>query len=122
MLLFSQLAKASDNTSWVDKSFSLPTVDTSFARASKFIPERWYSCPELVADKRAFTPFSIGRFACVGKNLALAELRFVAALLVSKYDISFAPGEDETRCWRDMKDQFTAAPGKLELVFTRREG
>ena len=112
--------KASVDTSWTD-TFSSPTVDKSFARASEFIPERWYSCPELVADKRAFTPFSIGRFACVGKNLALAELRFVAALLVSKYDINFAPGEDGTRCWREMKDQFTAAPGKLELVFTRRE-
>ena len=100
----------------------MPTVDKSFARASEFVPERWYSMPEMVADKRAFTPFSIGRFACVGKNLALAELRFVTALLVSKYDITFAPGEDGTRCWRDMKDQFTAAPGKLELVFTPREG
>jgi len=96
-------------------------VDKSFAQASEFIPERWYSRPELVADQRAFTPFSIGRFACVGKNLALAELRFVTALLLSKYEVAFAPGEDGSRCWRDMKDQFTAAPGKLELVFTPRE-
>lgn len=75
----------------------------------------------MVADRRAFTPFSIGRFACVGKNLALAELRFVAALLLSKYDLAFAPGEDGSRCWRDMKDQFTAAPGKLVLVFKPRD-
>ena len=72
----------------------------------------------MVADKKVFTPFSIGRFACVGKNLALAEIRFVTALLISKYDIKFAPGEDGVRVWKDMKDQFTAAPGKLELVFT----
>ena len=98
----------------------LTTVDKSFARASEFVPERWYSRPEMVTNQRAFTPFSIGRYACVGKNLALAELRFVTALLVSKYDISFAPGEDGTSCWRDMRDQFTAAPGKLELVFTPR--
>ncbi len=45
----------------------------------------------------------------------------MTALLVSKYDITFAPGEDGTRCWRDMKDQDTAAPGKLELVFTPRQ-
>jgi len=96
-------------------------VEKSFARASEFIPERWYFRPEMVADKRVFTPFSIERFACVGKNLALAELRFMTALLVSKYDITFAPGEDGTRCWRDMKDQDTAAPGKLELVFTPRQ-
>ena len=75
----------------------------------------------MIKDKTAFTPFSIGRYACVGKNLALAELRFVTALLVSNYDINFAPGEDGTRVCEDMKDQFTAAPGKLELVFTALE-
>ena len=74
----------------------------------------------MVRDKAAFTPFSIGRYACVGRNLALAELRLVIALLVARYDIAFAPGEDGTRVWRDMKDQFTAAPGKLELVFRPR--
>ena len=75
----------------------------------------------MVANKNLFNPFSIGRFACVGKNLALAELRFVTALLVSKYDIAFAPGEDGVKVVEDMKDQFTAAPGKLELVFTARK-
>ncbi|KAL9122404.1 MAG: hypothetical protein Q9187_001041 [Circinaria calcarea] len=98
-----------------------PAVEKSFEKAAEFIPERWYSKPEMVADRKAFTPFSIGRFACVGKNLALAEVRFVTALLVSKYDITFAPGEDGIRVWKDMKDQFTAAPGKLELIFTPLE-
>jgi cytochrome P450 len=70
-----------------------------------------------VADKKSFTPFSLGRYSCVGKNLALAEIRFVTALLISKYNIKFAPGEDGTTVWKDMKDQFTAVPGKLELVF-----
>ncbi|KAL8741550.1 MAG: hypothetical protein Q9190_005851 [Brigantiaea leucoxantha] len=69
-------------------------VEKSFQQAADFIPERWYSRPEMVADKKVFTPFSIRRFACVGKNLTLAELRFVTTLLVSKYDIKFAPGED----------------------------
>jgi len=75
----------------------------------------------MVKDKRAFAPFSIGRYSCVGKNLALSELRFVTALLVSKYDIAFAPGEAGIRVWKNMKDQFTAAPGKLELVFHARK-
>ena len=74
----------------------------------------------MVKDKTAFNPFSIGRYACVGRNLALTEIRLVAALLVSKYDITFAPGEDGMRVWEDMKDQFTAVPGQLDLVFTPR--
>ena len=30
-------------------------------RPDEFIPERWYSKPELVRDKRAFAPFSMGK-------------------------------------------------------------
>lgn len=85
------------------------------------MPERWYSKPEMVADKKTFIPFSIGRYSCVGKNLALAEIRLVTAALVSKYDITFAPNEDGTSVWKDMRDQFTAVPGKLELLFSPLE-
>ena len=45
------------------------------------------------------------------------ELRSVAASLVSKYDITFAPGEDGINLLKNMKDQFTAHPGDLELAF-----
>ena len=77
--------------------------------------------PELVTDRRSFTPFGIGRYSCVGKNLALVEIRFITALLISKYDVSFAPEGDKMSVWNDMKDQFIAVPGKLELIFTPRE-
>ena len=46
----------------------------------------------------------------------------MTALLVSRFDIMFAPGEDGTALFRDMKDAFTAAPGDLRLVFRRRGG
>ncbi|KAL9613826.1 MAG: hypothetical protein Q9204_008872, partial [Flavoplaca sp. TL-2023a] len=60
------------------------------------------------------------RYYCIGKNLAITEIRLVTALLVSKYDFCFAPNEDGTRCIDDMVDQFTAAPGQLHLVFSKR--
>ena len=50
----------------------------------------------------------------------MGELRFVTALLVTKYDIRFAPGETGLRIGRDLKDQFTASPGQLNLSFTKR--
>jgi hypothetical protein len=59
-----------------------------------------------------------GRYSSVGKNLALAELRFVTAMLVRKYVLEFPVGEGGSRVGRDMRDQFTAAPGKLNLRFT----
>ena len=61
-----------------------------------------------------------GRFDCVGKNLALAELRFVTALLAQKYNVGFAQGEDGQGVEGDLMDRFTAAPGRLRLVFTKR--
>jgi cytochrome P450 len=75
----------------------------------------------MVRDKRAFVPFAQGRYNCIGKTLAMSELRFVTALLVQKYDVCFAEGEDGTGLFRDLKDQFTAAPGRLNLSFRRRK-
>ena len=62
-----------------------------------------------------------GRYGCVGKNLALSELRFVTALLIKKYVVCFAPNEDGKSVVNDLRDQFTAAPGKLNLSFELRE-
>lgn len=65
---------------------------------------------------------STGRHNCIGKSLALSELRYVTALLASKYDISFAPDDNDygRRVEGDMKDRFTAAPGELRVVFRPR--
>ena len=44
----------------------------------------------------------------------------MAALLASRYDVAYAPGEDGRRVVEDMMDQFTASPGQLRLVFKER--
>lgn len=46
------------------------------------------------------------------------ELRYVLALLTSRYDWTFAPGENGLRVVDDAVDQFTYIPGELNLVFT----
>lgn len=108
------------HTTIVAPRYTIGRLESCFTQADQFVPERWYSRPEMVKNKAAFAPFSQGRYSCVGKQLALAELRFVTALLVGKYYVRFAPGEDGGRVERDMKDQFTAAPGRLRLVFRAR--
>ena len=45
----------------------------------------------------------------------------VVTLLVSAFNIAYAPGEDGVTVCRDLKDQFNAHPGKLILIFTPRE-
>ena len=43
-----------------NKTCSRYTDERYFERASEFLPERWTTAPELVKDKRAFAPFTIG--------------------------------------------------------------
>lgn len=48
-------------------------------------------------------------------------MRRVVALLISEFDVAFASPEDSQSVWRDLKDQFNLHPGKLQLVFARRD-
>lgn len=61
-----------------------------------------------------------GRYGCIGKNLALMELRTVAALLMTQFDISFAPGEDGNTLLEKSEDYFTIGLSELMLVFKAR--
>lgn len=118
---------------WVDGTFIPPftkvtapkyvimRMESAFELPNDFIPERWYSRLELVKDKDAFGPFSFGNRQCVGKVLAYAELRLVAATLLKHYTVRFAPEYNPDVMWRDMKDQVTAQPGQVLCVFEPRE-
>lgn len=41
-------------------NYALGRDPDNYVDPEKFIPERWYSSPELVKDQRAFVPFTIG--------------------------------------------------------------
>jgi hypothetical protein len=43
-----------------NETCSWHTDERYFERASEFLPERWTTASELVKDKRAFAPFTIG--------------------------------------------------------------
>lgn len=62
-----------------------------------------------------------GPYGCIGKQLALMELRTVITLLVLNFNVSFAPEEDGNRLFRDTKDIFTLELGELKLAFERIE-
>jgi len=56
-------------------------------RAEEFIPERWAETnPQLPELKEMFMPFSLGRRACLGQNMANFQLRVVAAHFLHYYD------------------------------------
>ncbi|OGE47023.1 hypothetical protein PENARI_c074G06439 [Penicillium arizonense] len=92
----------------------------AFERPNEFIAERWTTKPELVKDRSVFIPFNTGPWACVGRRLALMELRRVTAELLLRYDISFAPDKPNETFLEDGKDMFTLAAAPLFLNFTKR--
>ncbi|KAJ6012324.1 hypothetical protein N7522_002679 [Penicillium canescens] len=93
----------------------------AFERPTEFIAERWTTSPELVKDKSVFIPFNTGPWACVGRRLALMELRRVTTELLIRFDISFAPDKANDTFLEDGRDMFTLAAAPLFLNFTKRQ-
>ncbi|KAG4427012.1 hypothetical protein IFR05_017505, partial [Cadophora sp. M221] len=57
-----------------------------------------------------------GGYGCIGKPLALLNIRTTIARLITEFDISFVPGGDDGRAMEeDTTVQFTAAPGPLNI-------
>ena len=85
-----------------------------------FWPERWLLASgalasargvdraALVHDDAGFLPFSAGPMNCVGKTLAMQEIRMVACALLQRFRLERAPGWDERRVEGEYKDYFTA--------------
>ena len=48
------------------------------------------------------------------------EIRIVAVLLISTFDISLAPGEDGKRMFGELEDFFTTTPGPLKVILRER--
>lgn len=58
---------------------------------------------------------------CVGKNLALTQIRFVIAALVSRFEFEFSSNNPQgVFLEKDMKDQMTAQPGPCHVMFIKR--
>ncbi|KAL3462033.1 cytochrome P450 monooxygenase [Aspergillus heterothallicus] len=94
--------------------------ERNFARPDEFLPERWTTNPELVKDPSVFIPFNGGPYACVGKQLALMELRQVIFEVLKRFELSFAPGQTKSAFLDGKQDTFTLVTPQLNLVFGKR--
>ncbi|KAL3464660.1 cytochrome P450 [Aspergillus heterothallicus] len=99
--------------------YAMGRDESHFVEADNFIPERFSTRPELIKHKDAFAPFSTGPYSCIGKNLALIEIRLLAAQLITKFDVEFAPGEDGSDLLRS-HDHFVVALRPLNLILKKR--
>ncbi|KAG7094238.1 hypothetical protein E1B28_007843 [Marasmius oreades] len=89
----------------------------------EFLPDRWITEDKSVVTNRdAFLAFSTGPMNCVGKSLALLELRVVLATMVQCYDMEFdREGNWKDEQWlEDLQDYFVLKKGKLPVVLKRR--
>jgi cytochrome P450 len=102
-------------------TWSIQRDERYFEKPNEWIPERWFSKPDLIRDRRAQIPFSIGPFNCAGKYFAIMEAKVFIAKVVTAFDIGFAPGEDGTSLLTNNKDWLTMWLPDLRLVLAPRE-
>lgn len=63
--------------------------ETWIDRPTEFVPDRWApEAPQLAELKEMFIPFSLGKRACIGQNMAMFQLRLVAAYFLHNFDFS----------------------------------
>ncbi len=83
-----------------------------------FLPERWLKANQITREmNELFMPFSKGTRACLGKTLALMELKLITAILITS--IKLNPGPETTEDCMRMTDHFLLMPkgGKCDIVF-----
>lgn len=93
-----------------------------------FWPERWLIADgklrpapkDFIHNVSAFTPFSNGPANCVGKQLALQEMKTVVCAIMQRVNVRFAEGYDSTRWLEDMQDFQILKRGSLAAAVTVR--
>jgi cytochrome P450 len=75
----------------------------------------------MVKHKDAFQSFNSGPYGCIGKSLALMEIKTVTAQLLDEFDVKLADGEDGKQLMEDTIDHFTLGLAPLRLVFAARK-
>lgn len=93
-----------------------------------FWPERWLIadgklCPrpsDFTHNVSAFTPFSVGPANCVGKQLALQEMKTVVCSVLQRVSLRFAEGYDAKRWLEEMDDFQILKRGSLHVEVTLR--
>ncbi|RYO81975.1 hypothetical protein DL766_003476 [Monosporascus sp. MC13-8B] len=102
---------------------SINLSPNNFADPLEFVPERWLKDPpaKYANDNlEATQPFSVGPKSCIGRNLAMAEMRLILARMVWNFDLELC---DESRGWKESQLVFNVWEKKpLKVKVTSRWG
>jgi cytochrome P450 len=96
----------------------------NFTEPDLFLPERWINKCDgdgrlyMMHNTEAFLPFSYGPRNCIGKQLAMIEMRMITARLVQKFNFAPVLGTSQAnklaRDWEDtLEDWFVFTKGSL---------
>ncbi|EMD40439.1 hypothetical protein CERSUDRAFT_91160 [Gelatoporia subvermispora B] len=98
--------------------------DNFWPAPKSFLPERWLPGglgPGSIARKSAIMCFSSGPFGCLGKQLALQEMRVVTAKMLLTYDLYLAPDFDSKKFVDGVKNMRTTVfDYPLSVIANRR--
>ncbi|OOO13288.1 cytochrome P450 [Aspergillus oryzae] len=95
--------------------------ESVYQNAQNFIPERWYLYPKMIKERSAFAPFTTGPYTCVGKPLALMNIRATIARLITTFDMELPPGDDGRALERSMREHFSIYMAKdIQVHFQKR--
>ncbi|KUJ21564.1 putative cytochrome P450 monooxygenase [Mollisia scopiformis] len=86
--------KVPGNTLVAVDSYAAYHSRSNFHNPKEFVPERWMSDPPAPYknDKlKVLQPFSVGPRNCIGKNLALMEMRLILAKIFFNFDVEIMP-------------------------------
>lgn len=95
-----------------------------------FLPERWLPEPErrkffansnYILDLTAFNPFSYGPANCVGKNLALLELRAVTCFVAQRFNFKAKNGFKLESWEEDIEDFVVLKRPPLPVIVEMRK-
>ena len=107
--------------------WSVHRDERNFSFADTFWPDRWLIAeglqehPEAVThNPNAWIPFSFGPSNCVGKNLAMQEIRMMLCYLVQRLDMKFPEGYDPVQYEQGLDDRFVFTIGRLPVIVQRR--
>ncbi|KAI1783878.1 high nitrogen upregulated cytochrome P450 monooxygenase 2 [Ganoderma leucocontextum] len=109
---------------WLIASRKIPS--TTPPRHGGCASEKWNTSPgsfdasTLNHNETAFMPFSYGPMNCVGKNLAMAEIRMVACTLLRQFELRLQDGWDPAEYRRGFKDYGIASRPRLPVTITHR--
>ncbi|KAF8070186.1 cytochrome P450 [Lyophyllum atratum] len=99
-----------------------------------FIPERWLpadkqvdlepnlfkSRERIVHNLDAFIPFSYGPADCIGKRLAMQEIRMVTCAILRRFTLRFGDGYDAKNWETEMYDYFVIRKAELPVIIMPR--